>query len=151
MLLLQCTNLDEMFETFQNKFLSIIDNNAPITTLSRKESKLRQKPWIAKSILEYIRIKNQLYKKYIRKKDDFWFERCKFYRNKVNMLISKSKRNYVGKYFQEVEGNSKRTWTNISNKKCTAKNDIFLSENSQIITNYSLVANTFPKYFVNAS
>ena len=63
MLLLQCINLDEMFETFQNKFLSTIDNNTPITTLSRKESKLRQKPWIAKSILEYIRIKNQLYKK----------------------------------------------------------------------------------------
>ena len=67
------------------------------------------------------------------------------------MLISKSKRNYVGKYFQEVESNSKRTWTNISNIKCRAKNDIFLSENGQKITNYSLVANTFQNYFVNAS
>ena len=52
-----------MFETFQNKFLSITDNNAPIITLSRKESKLRQKPWLTKGILESIRIKNQLYKK----------------------------------------------------------------------------------------
>ena len=34
MLLLQCNNVNEMFETFQNKFLSIIDNNAPIITLS---------------------------------------------------------------------------------------------------------------------
>ena len=41
MLLLQCNNLNEMFETSQNKFLSIIDNDGPIITLSRKESKLR--------------------------------------------------------------------------------------------------------------
>ena len=41
MLLLQCNNLNEMFETSQNKFLSIIDNVGPIITLSRKESKLR--------------------------------------------------------------------------------------------------------------
>ena len=36
MLLLQCNNINEMFETFQNKFVSIIDNNAPIITLPRK-------------------------------------------------------------------------------------------------------------------
>ena len=29
MLLFQCKNVNETFETFQNKFLSIIDNNAP--------------------------------------------------------------------------------------------------------------------------
>ena len=67
MLLLQSNNVNEMFDTFQNKFLGIIDNNVPIITLSRKESKLRQKPWLTKSILESIRTKNQLYKKYIKK------------------------------------------------------------------------------------
>ena len=69
MLLLQYNNVNEMFETFQNKFLSIIDNNAPTITLSRKESKLRQNPWLAKGILESIRIKNKLYEKYFKKKD----------------------------------------------------------------------------------
>ena len=69
MLLLQYNNVNEMFETFQNKFLSIIDNNAPTITLSSKESKLRQNPWLGKGILESIRIKNQLYEKYFKKKD----------------------------------------------------------------------------------
>ena len=68
MLLLQCNNVNEIFKTFQNKFLSIIDNNAPIITLSRKESKLRQKPWLTKCILESIRIKNQFYERHIKKK-----------------------------------------------------------------------------------
>ena len=59
-----------------------------------------------------------------------------FYRNKVSVLISKSKRNYLRKFFQEVEDNSEKTWTktNILNKKHNAKNNTFLSENGQIIT-----------------
>ena len=93
--------------------------------MSRKKSKLRQKPWLTKGILESIRIKKQLYKKYIKKKDTFWFERYKYYRNKVNMLISKSKRNYLRKFFQEVENG-------ILNEKCNDKNNIFLSENGQV-------------------
>ena len=90
-----------MFETFQNKFLSII-GNAPIITLSRKESILRQKPWLTKGILESIRIKTNYIKKYIKKQDNFWFD------------ISKSKRNYLRKCFQEVEDNLKNTWTKIN-------------------------------------
>ena len=43
-----------MFEIFQNNFLNIKDNNAPIITLPRKESKLRQKLWLTKNILESI-------------------------------------------------------------------------------------------------
>ena len=86
--------------------------------MSRKESKLRQKPWLTKGILESI-TKNQIFKKDIKKKDNFWFERYKFYGNKVNMLISKWKRNYVRRFLQELQGNSRKTWTkiNILNKK----------------------------------
>ena len=70
------------------------------------------------------------------------------------MLISKSKRNYLRKYFQEVENNLKKTWTKINgtlNKKCNDKNNIFLSENGQLSTNQSLAANKFNNYFVNVS
>ena len=70
------------------------------------------------------------------------------------MLISKSKRNYLRKFFQEVEDNSQKTQTKINeilNKKCNAKNNTFLSENGQIITNQSLVENKFNNYFVNVS
>ena len=142
MLLLQYKNVNEMFETFQNQFLSITDNNASIIILSRKKSILRQKPWLTKGILESIRIKKQLYKKYIKKKDTFWFERYKYYRNKVNMLISKSKRNYLRKFFQEVENNLKKTWTKINgilNEKCNDKNNIFLSENGQVWQRTNLI------------
>ena len=99
-------------------------------------------------------IKNQLCKKYIKKQDNFWFERCKFYKNEVNMLISQSKRNHLRKLFQEVEDNSKKTWTKINkilNKKCDVKNNIFLTENGQVITNQKLVPNTSNNCLVNVS
>ena len=70
------------------------------------------------------------------------------------MLISQSKRNYLRKFFQEVEHNSKKTWTKINeilNKKCNVKNNIFLTENGQIITNQKLVPNASTNYFVNVS
>ena len=63
MLLLQCNYVKEMFESFQNNLLSIIDDNALIITLLKKESELRQKLCLTKDILECIRIKIQLYKK----------------------------------------------------------------------------------------
>ena len=53
---------------FKINFYSTIDDNAPIITLSRKESKLRQKQWLTKGILESLRIKKQLYKKSVKKK-----------------------------------------------------------------------------------
>ena len=89
------------------------------------------------------------------KENKLRFERYQFYRNKVNMLILKSKGNYLRKFFQEVEDNLKKTWIIINDilKKCNAKNNIFPSENGQIITNSqcSLVTNKFNNYFVNVS
>ena len=59
--------------------------------LSKKETKLKQKPWISRAILTSIKIKHILYKKYLQKQDIFWYERYKFYRKKISRLISKSK------------------------------------------------------------
>ena len=74
----------------------------------QKEKKLREKPWITKGILQSIRIKNNLYNRYIRKQDQFWYHRYKFYRSKVNMLISKSKKKIFKKIFPGKQQKLKR-------------------------------------------
>ena len=53
--------VNEMLNSFHEKPLEIIDKNAPFRTLSKRERKLREKPWITKGILQSIRIKNNLY------------------------------------------------------------------------------------------
>ena len=64
--LLQYKNANVMFNVYQYKLINIIDKRAPSRVLSRKEQKLKLKPWITKSILNLIRKKNELYRKYIK-------------------------------------------------------------------------------------
>ena len=107
--LMKYENVNNMYNAFHNKYIEIIDKNAPYKTLSKKESKLKLKPWITKGILQSIKTRGNYRKKYIRKQDSFWYERYRYYRNKINMLIKKSKKNYLRKFFQENFNNSKKT------------------------------------------
>ena len=99
--LMKYENVNDMYNAFHDKYVEIIDKNAPYKTLSKKESKLKSKPWITKSILQSIKIRDKYQKKYIRKQENFWYERYRYYRNKINMLIRKSKKNYLRKFFQK--------------------------------------------------
>ena len=90
-----------MFIVYQDKLISIIDKEAPYRTLSRKEQKLRLKPWITKSILNSINKKNGLYRKYIKTQSKFWYCSYKYYRDTTSTLITKSKRNHFRNFFQE--------------------------------------------------
>ena len=49
------------------------------------------------------------------KQDEFWYECYKYYRNKTNMLIKKSKRNHPSSYFLSNLDNSKLAWNKINN------------------------------------
>ena len=64
-------NVNDTYNAFHDKYVQIMDKNAPYKTLSKKESKLLLKPWITKSILQSIKIKNNYYKKYIKNKKVF--------------------------------------------------------------------------------
>ena len=61
-----------MFNVYHDKLLLIINKHAPYKTLSKKETKLKFKPWITKSISKSIKKKNELYRKFIKTKDKFW-------------------------------------------------------------------------------
>ena len=94
---------------------------------------------------------NNFLSKYIKKQDPFWYERYKYYRNKVNMLISKSKKNCLREYFQEIYNNSKKIWTKINelpNKKHKKTNEVLINKQGCIIIDQEIVANKFNNYFV---
>ena len=72
----------------------------------------------------------------------FWYNRYRYYKTKISMLIRKSKQNYLQKFFQENYLSSKKLWDKINlNKKRSATNDIFLNENGAIITDQQVIAN----------
>ena len=49
-----------MYSVYQDHLVEIINNNAPLKTISVKEKKRRLKPWIITYILTSIKTKKQL-------------------------------------------------------------------------------------------
>ena len=68
-------NLNELFNEFYSKLIAIIDENAPYKILSKKESKTKQKPWIAKGTIKSIKTKTIYYKKFVKTQSKFWYDR----------------------------------------------------------------------------
>jgi hypothetical protein len=58
-------NVNEMVDTFNSELMKIIDKHIPLKQLSRKDVKHRSKPWITSGTRTSLKIKNNLYKKYI--------------------------------------------------------------------------------------
>ena len=71
-------------------------------------------PWVTKGLLKSINKKNNLYKKYLKNPSDRNLQSFKTYRNKLNMLIRKSKRRHYFKQFQKSKSNMKKTWQQIN-------------------------------------
>ena len=91
-----CINstVEEDFNRFNSTFELIVDKHAPKTTITRKQKKLRQKPWITKGLLKSIRHKNKLYTIFITNKTESSFLNYKQYRNKLNHLLEIAKIQY---------------------------------------------------------
>ena len=116
----------------------------PYKTLSKQESKTKQKPWITKSIIKSIKTKNISYKKFVKTQSKFWFDRYKYYKNTINELITKSKNNHLRNYFKENYSNSQKVWSKINEilPRLRRKQfeNIFLNEKGTIVSNHKTTA-----------
>ena len=100
-ILKQHTNTTQSYDVFHDLFIKGINKHAPMKTLTKKEIKIQQKPWISNGILKSISIMNNYYSKFLRTKDSLWYHRYKTCRDKINLLIRRSERNYYRKYFEK--------------------------------------------------
>ena len=142
-----------MFDSFYNKISEVIDTYIPIKQLSRQELKSRSKPWITSGIRTSIRIKNGLFKKFLKTKSSYYHARVKFYRNKLNHLIKLSNRSYYNNFFSIHVNNGKRIWQGIKqivqiNPQVNQSVSKIVLENCEI-TDPKAKANAFNNYFAN--
>lgn len=144
-------SLDGKFQHFQDTILSSINMHAPLKKVSKRQAKLRRKPWVTTGILKSISVKNKLYKRFLKSKDKFWYQRYKYYRDMLNHLLRKSKRLYFKDYFENHKKNSKKIWMGIndllgkSNKK--KQSDISLKIGNSVVNNQKIVSNHFNRFF----
>ena len=149
------TDVNNIYNDFQDKYLELIDKHAPMKTLSNREMRWKQQPWITRQIQNKMRIRDVLHKKYLRSKSTFWFNRFKLFRNSIKKMIFISKKEYYGAYFSKHESNSKKIWEGIG--KIIHKNskgsldDIFINEKGNIITDQKQVANKFNNFYTSVA
>ena len=62
-------DIDLSYKKVLDKITKLLDIHAPVKKLSHKEKKSLSKPWLTKGILQSIKQKNVLYRKFIRTKD----------------------------------------------------------------------------------
>ena len=146
-------NINAIFSCFLNKSNQIINSHVPIKMLSRKEVKSKTKPWISLGLRASINIKNKIYRKFIRTRNQFLYLKFKLYRNKLNHLITLSKRKYYEGCFRCNKSNIKNIWKGIKQlvalkpQAYTTPTKIVTSSNT-VLTKASDIANAFNHYFV---
>lgn len=144
-------SLDTNFSIFKDRMMTVVNKHAPYKTLSKKDVKLENKPWLSTGILKSINVKHKFYHKFIKSQDKFWYDRYKIYRDRVNHLIRKSKVNHYKHFFSRFKNNSKKLWSGINEilnrGKQLNNGNIALQTNEGIITNQDKVANAFNNFF----
>ena len=127
-LTLDVENANDNFTNFNNLLEDTINTHAPLRKLTRKELKLKKKPWITKAILVSTKTKNNLYKNYLKSCNAVSCYLYKNYRNCLTRIKEKSKQMHYCKQVEKSRKNSKMIWKTI--------NDILMHKesNSRSIT-----------------
>jgi len=146
-------NASELFDSFYSKLSAVVDAHIPLKTLSKRTLKKTSKPWITKGIRKSIEIKNKLYKRFLNNRSNYYHQKFKIYRNRINHLIKTSKNNYFIKYFNENQSNIKNIWCGIrqliskKSKGSCVPSKLVVDGND--ITNSRDIADAFNNFFTN--
>ena len=93
------------YNILHKKFVNTLNQHAPVKIRSKRETKIKQKPWLTNDILISIKKKRLLFKKLKKLKvnninDNNLFQQYKQYRNLINTLKRQSKISFYKEYFQ---------------------------------------------------
>ena len=143
------------YNFFHEKHCGIMDKHYPWETLTHKQRELELKPWITKGILTSTRVKAKLFRIFKKTKNPTDYAHYKYYRDMINSLCRKSKKQYNKEYFAKHANNLKKTWNGINNllnrqgKGNVA--DIFLNINGKLVTDQKIVVDMMNQYYINVA
>ena len=100
------------------KIQDITNKHAPLRNLTRKEMKLKTKPWLTKGLLKSISIKNKLFKKCFKQKKVNLVSKHKLYLNKLTKLKQIAKKNYYTNELNQHKNEIGKQWKIINKIIC---------------------------------
>ena len=109
---LDCINADNfnfIFGDFVKRVRSIIEFYAPLRQISRRQKRLRAKPWLTKFLLVSIKYKQKLYHSHVLSNDVGKKTYNKQYSNKLNKVKTKAKKTFYYYLFKNNCKNPRKT------------------------------------------
>ena len=143
-------NIDEpnlALNTFHSHFLDLYDKHFPV---KKSISRRKLKTWMTNGVINSIKYKNKLYKKFISNPTTSNSSKYKKFRNKLNSTIKLTKANYYRDKFNSAKTNIKNTWNIINsllNKNCHTNIPPKLNCGGQPTSDPTVIANAFNNYF----
>ena len=89
--------INDQLSEFLKIFTGIVNKHAPLRSATRKEKRLKAKPWLFPGLLKSIKRQNKMFSNLHCKFDQNLFEHFKRYRNILNRAILKAKETYYNK------------------------------------------------------
>lgn len=138
--------------TFSKTISSYIEQSKEYKLIHYREHN-KLKPWITNSIIESIRRRDKIKKKYLLTKDPSDLSTYKIYRNSLNKIINKQKHNFYKQQIEANQNNFKKLYkilneavdgVNIANDSLEIKND-----NNEPFNSKKDMANHCNSFFAN--
>ena len=146
---LETNNVEQAFSNFNDILFKLYDETYPLVTRTIKCND-QNNAWITPGILQSIKTKNKLYKKFVRKPITYG-QIYRTYRNNLTKIIKASKNAYYRVKFSNVKGNIKETWKVINGMlgKNVSNLNAIVKINSKLSTDPQVISNGFNEYFSN--
>jgi len=122
----------------------------PMKRISRNKAK--DKPWVTNALKKSSRIKNALYKKWVKTRSSNDEIRYKRYRNIYKKVATEAENSYYNELFYKRTNSVKQLWKNLNtlscfNQKKYKKNISKLHYNNKELTEQTDICNGFSNYF----
>ena len=150
------SDINNNYDQFLKDITLLVEKHVPTKQCSKKESKLKGKPWINYRVQKMMKIRDRILRKLKRKRSASNIALYKKFRNRVSNELKKSKQRYFQNYFTTYSQNIKKLWSGmkniISHKNCsTSVISQIKDKNGNISYDPAEISNIFNDYFVNVA
>lgn len=149
----QSSSPEESYNSFISTFSLHFNNHFPLKQVKSSPSQPR-KAWMSSGLAISCKTKSALYYKYKKSPSDHRFEKYKTYRNKLNVLLRKAKKEYFAAQLKLAKNNLKQTWDVIKQalNKPSHKVSKYPSEFKSDDTTFNnpiKIVNKFNEFYIN--
>ena len=148
-------SINEQINILLHVIHTAMNRHIPLRKLSRKQTKLQEKPWLTSGLLKSIKNKNKMFSALCKVKfqNKALQQKYKCYRNLLNRVQYKAKICYYRQLFDSSKNNSAHTWRLINeiinHKNTEPKLPNSVTYHNTSITNLDDICNILNNYFVN--